>query len=375
MPVLLHIVDSCALMAGIVLLFGYVQRHMPSRLLRSIVSGILFGLGAMLSMNEPLVVVPGAIFDDRCLFIGFAGAFVGPSGAVAALAVGAATRLLIDTTPAAIIGVLSMAGAAAAGLIWSRWRVTNMKPWMCHLLLGSMISVPLLLIVFVPLPENESPSLTLVIASLTLNNVAGSLLLGGILTQERRRAKLERVSQKNAETDPLTGLLNRRTFETLFSVAEATPGPGTGLLLIDIDHFKAINDRHGHLVGDRALQAVASLMIKSVRGCDSVVRYGGEEFVIILPGVREEDVRSMADRLCASLRTLLEVGDRRLYITASVGGAHAEPGKTTLSELLQRADESLYSAKTSGRDRAVCLPRHCGGPSNLADHELDAART
>ncbi|AZB64570.1 GGDEF domain-containing protein [Cereibacter sphaeroides] len=359
MPVFLHIIDSCALMAGIALIFSYIQRNLTSRLIRSIASGFLFGLGAMISIHEPFVVATGVRFDARSLFIGFAGAFAGPVGAVAALAVGAATRLLIDFTQSAMIGVLSMAGAAAAGLIWSTRRdFKNMQPWKSHLLLGLMISISLILIVFAPLPGDDPPSVALIIASLTLNNVAGSMLLGGILVQEKRRAERERAAQKNAETDPLTGLLNRRAFDKIFSMAAATPGsPGTGLLLVDIDHFKKINDTHGHPVGDRALQALAALLTRSVRDRDCVVRFGGEEFAIVLPGVREEDVCAMADRLCASLRTFLDLGDQRLYITASVGGAHAELGKISLSELLERADESLYLAKTNGRDRAVCLPQ------------------
>jgi len=170
----------------------------------------------------------------------------------------------------------------------------------------------------------------------------------------RHRAELAHL----ARHDPLTGLGNRRSLQEDLAVLHARSqryGRGYALAMCDIDRFKAYNDTHGHQAGDRALRAVAATIAQEIRGGDSVYRYGGEEFLLILPEqtldtalVAVERVRSAVQRL-AIPQPAAEPGDR---LTLSAGIAAYDPGEApTAEELLQRADAALYRAKAAGRNQ------------------------
>lgn len=153
-------------------------------------------------------------------------------------------------------------------------------------------------------------------------------------------------------TDPLTGVSNRRaldeTLESMFAMLHRYEQP-FGLLLLDIDHFKQINDEQGHLYGDRMLKSVARLMDENVRDTDIVARYGGEEFVIVMPQTTLEGASSFADRLRQRI-------EEQLPLTVSAGVAQAGEGDNPQT-LLARADAALYGAKAAGRNR---IYRHTG---------------
>jgi diguanylate cyclase (GGDEF)-like protein len=157
-----------------------------------------------------------------------------------------------------------------------------------------------------------------------------------------------------ATTDGLTGQLNRTSFENLFaSVVRAAWRRGESLaaLLIDIDHFKTINDSWGHLVGDQALRHVAEKLAASIRASDLLFRWGGEEFLLLLPGCDDEAGKRLAQDLQAALRCQpLLAGGSLIAITISIGITLLRPGDGP-EELLARADQALYQAKASGRDR------------------------
>lgn len=170
---------------------------------------------------------------------------------------------------------------------------------------------------------------------------------------EQEREGLLRAVRHLAETDHLTGLSNRRTFDILASDA-ATRGEGLAVILCDIDHFKAINDRHGHPVGDRVLQAVAERLRAAMRGSDTVFRYGGEEFAVLVVGNDHIAARRVADRLRESVSDTPIVADgTALAVTLSAGVACLPAGApdTALSVLVDRADRALYRAKREGRNR------------------------
>ncbi len=153
-------------------------------------------------------------------------------------------------------------------------------------------------------------------------------------------------------TDPLTGVSNRRALDdTLVSqFAMATRYESKfSLVIYDIDHFKRVNDQQGHLQGDRILQNVARLLDESVRETDIVVRYGGEEFVVVMPETNLEGACVFGERMRAKI-------EEELPVTVSGGVAAALDGDTAES-LLARADAALYSAKTAGRN---CIFRHDG---------------
>jgi diguanylate cyclase (GGDEF)-like protein len=173
-----------------------------------------------------------------------------------------------------------------------------------------------------------------------------------------RLVLLVEESQRLATTDGLTGLINRRAFvhELKREVERAArQGTATSLLLLDLDHFKAINDTHGHGAGDTVLVAVARTLQRESRIYDLVGRWGGEEFIVALPGTDEDRALIVAERLreaIANLKVTNNLGEVML-LTASIGAAQLEPAAESLDQLVDRADRAMYRAKVGGRNR-VC---------------------
>lgn len=166
--------------------------------------------------------------------------------------------------------------------------------------------------------------------------------------------RIRRQWELAASTDYLTGLANRRTIAALGAqrlARAARDGGGFALALIDIDHFKAINDRHGHEAGDLALQQVARLLQAAAGAGDLAGRQGGEEFVVLLAAADAAQALAAAQRLREAVRAQpLQLGAAPVAITVSVGVALAQ-GEGSLDDLLRRADAALYQAKAAGRDR------------------------
>jgi diguanylate cyclase (GGDEF)-like protein len=158
--------------------------------------------------------------------------------------------------------------------------------------------------------------------------------------------------RRETTTDTLTGLLNRRGLDEALAMLQADESP-VALMVLDVDHFKAINDRYGHTAGDRALQALATLMSEGSRSGDTLARSGGEEFVILMPGASLAAAVSAAERLRQRLAAQPAPGAIGSPITASVGVARYPDHGATLDAVLQRADQALYYAKNHGRN-TVC---------------------
>ena len=171
------------------------------------------------------------------------------------------------------------------------------------------------------------------------------------------RTTLDR-SLELAVTDPLTGLNNRRFLDHQLSLAMARHikgGPGLSLLMLDIDFFKRINDSYGHDAGDDVLKEFARRMALNVRAIDMACRYGGEEFVVLMPETGEQDALHIAERVrtqVAEVPFALPSG-RRLHVTVSVGVATSQGVGDTPEALVRRADEAVYEAKQSGRNKVV----------------------
>ena len=161
-------------------------------------------------------------------------------------------------------------------------------------------------------------------------------------------------------TDPLTGLGNRRNFRRILNReidVVARSGESALLLMLDIDHFKGVNDTHGHQAGDQVLQAVGKCLASCVRPMDTVARYGGEEFAVILPSCQTSFGWVVAERIRASVQALsVSVAPLlNLKVTISIGGAYApEWVRSTTALWTERADNQLYKAKSEGRNR-VCI--------------------
>jgi photoactive yellow protein len=179
---------------------------------------------------------------------------------------------------------------------------------------------------------------------------------------ERAMAQALTEAQDQAIRDPLTGLFNRRYIETVLpgelSRVQRHQVP-LSLLIVDVDHFKLVNDRFGHPVGDRVLLRLAGVMQRMRRVSDTCARLGGEEFCIVLPHVPSAAARAAAERLHRVIRALRFEEEAELRVTVSIGVAttpatlHAGDFEGQMRELLQRADDALYEAKRTGRDRTV----------------------
>lgn len=178
-----------------------------------------------------------------------------------------------------------------------------------------------------------------------------------------------------ATHDPLTGILNRaETFRILQrelarAVRHRAP---LSVLLVDLDRFKAVNDNHGHLVGDAALREATLRMTAAVRVYDAIGRYGGEEFLVVLPGCDRRSALAVAERHRRAIeREPLRVPDGRLPLTVSIGAATAEDAaQASASALFRAADAAMYRAKKLGRNRVV----HASELEDAGAASVDAAR-
>jgi len=162
-----------------------------------------------------------------------------------------------------------------------------------------------------------------------------------------------------ASSDPLTGVPNRRHFEECSAqiiAAREANGRAVAVLMVDVDHFKKINDTYGHPVGDEVLKVVAKRCRDALRERDLFARFGGEEFIALLAASAVDEIPAAAERLRSAVAAEpILVGSERVAVSVSVGGAIGEalPGgdQRLLEALIARADEALYDAKTSGRNR------------------------
>jgi two-component system cell cycle response regulator len=186
-----------------------------------------------------------------------------------------------------------------------------------------------------------------------------------VRTQIRKRRFAERLranvaqSMELAVTDALTGLYNRRYMEshlgTLVNYA-AHRGKAISLLVIDIDFFKAVNDTHGHDVGDQVLKEFSRRIRKNIRGIDMACRLGGEEFVLVMPETNMAEAYVIGERLRMAISgqdfSVADIAES-LTITVSIGIAALEGAEDSADALLKRADKALYRAKRDGRNRVV----------------------
>jgi diguanylate cyclase (GGDEF)-like protein len=183
----------------------------------------------------------------------------------------------------------------------------------------------------------------------------------GFLVLHKDRA--EESARRLAATDPLTGTFNRRTFLELAEkeIARSRRADSAlSLVLLDLDHFKRINDQHGHIVGDSVLIKFTRIVQTCLRREDLLVRYGGEEFCVLLPDVALDGAVALAERIRVSVeRTSFGPGANPVKVTVSAGVARlGREDSDDIAHLLKRADEAMYGAKAAGRNQVMAYPEN-----------------
>lgn len=206
-----------------------------------------------------------------------------------------------------------------------------------------------------------------VFTAIAVPSVVAPLVSSAVLSLAYRLIAAQAALELAVRTDQLTGIGNRRAFFDLADRELARFGRGGqafSVLIVDIDHFKALNDRHGHGAGDEALIAIAALCMSLLRRSDLFCRWGGEEFIALLPDTGLGDAVTAAEKLRTAFAGLPLASGHRL--TCSIGAATSTAGQHKLDEIIREADRQLYLAKGQGRDRT--MPQ----PSGLPTHPLEA---
>ncbi|CUX10374.1 GGDEF domain-containing protein [Agrobacterium fabrum] len=265
---------------------------------------------------------------------------------VAMLAIGVALQVAGNNAFRAALfnGCAALAYLGGACVLFARWRK---EPLLSRLALGAITGVSglisLAVMKSVLFPGYASINLVTAFFFIIMLNFAISLFVM-MLVAERSERKLLVL----ANTDPLTGVKNRRFF---FQTMPAAPDPADAAMLLDIDHFKSINDRFGHAVGDSVLQEVARRIGGSIRGGDVLARYGGEEFIIFLPGAGVDKACMIGERIRDAVAiNEVDCGGLRVGVTISIGVATTGDMRCDLQMLAEKADRALYRAKTEGRN-------------------------
>lgn len=349
--------QSLGVMAMCALAFGILQQRMADSVARAVLLGTVFGCGAIVSMLEPIRLGEG-IVDARTIFVGFAAVFGGLPAAGVSAAIAMAYRGWLGGQGAPI-GILGIAIVAVMGLVWRRYRTVDRvgaAPIGTFAAFGFLSSFHLLLILTLPVSD---PIGRLISAWLLMTPiyVTGSVVMGMMMQREHNLILREQALEKEALTDPLTGLANRRAFDALLE-RETTAGGnqehGPSLLMVDADHFKQVNDTFGHEKGDLALQRISEVLCSMVREGDTVSRYGGEEFCLLLPQTSKADALIIAERIREALAgKRVTLGERSLHLTVSIGVASAPASGRQAAELFSAADRALYRAKRLGRNRVL----------------------
>jgi diguanylate cyclase (GGDEF)-like protein len=269
-------------------------------------------------------------------------------------------RLIPDLMPTSVgyVGVIVV--GSALFLVWSpRWHVA----WLATAMLLSVVQL-----VTAPAGVVGAAAAQLLVAAAasavsTIGQPLAYYRVQRMLEQQFELRSLSRVAQRqeraveelnrelmhSARLDTVTGIGNRRALdEAMLAMA----GTRLAAVLLDLDHFKSFNDRNGHLAGDEALSRLGGILRDAVRRQDLVFRYGGEEFLILLPGSDREDASKLAERVRGAVQEDAQVGPWGLTVSAGVAVADRFSASNPLG-LLRRADAALYQAKRTGRNRVV----------------------
>lgn len=286
------------------------------------------------------------------------GFMLGYSGVVVALTAysllpvpGAQAFLRGLINPLLALGMLSaLAASVVAAIRGSRYALLFLAGWTPLLLINVLGSVPL--------PEWTPPWVFGNATAMGAGAFEALVLAFGLARRSAVMRREHTQARRLADIDPLTGVFNRRAWARRFvELQERTRsrGESLSLLFLDLDRFKDINDRFGHDAGDRALQTMAAVMREELRDVDEIGRYGGEEFVVALPGVGARRAMQIAERIRGRLQQLASATAGGGLPTVSIGVASTQGGQD-IDALIRRADQAMYVAKKHGRNRSVLDP-------------------
>ena len=349
------------MLALVSITYGFMARTVSSVLSREIAVGLTFGIGAISAMADPIVMQEGVFIDARGVILTLAGPFGGVAAAAISATCAIAYRLWLGGAGAPI-GCMTILVATVVGVAFARFVPLNRGAYTVRQLVvlsafGSLHGFSVLLVLaFIPVP-----GLVGSLVPLCVLNSIGIVVLGSFLSAEGRRRHATRRLEKEAATDALTGLPNRRAFDAAAAAlvgTARTTGRSVALLMIDLDHFKQVNDRWGHDAGDRVLCNAAKVITSAIRGEDLAARYGGEEIAVLLPDTMEQDALAIAERIRTAVQTDAipwRVGVAG--ITVSIGIAAARGEEIDIHNLFEEADRALYDAKRSGRNRCAIAMR------------------
>ena len=256
-----------------------------------------------------------------------------------------------------LLYVIAMPGASPTAFVW-----VYLGPVLCYLLLGrvggSLLSIPFgLMAVGVYLYKYDVSMDARGLIDLANPLACGVLIILFIYIYEGRRAAAYEQLQRLARTDALTGVANRGSFEhsLIQSIHEADRSNSPLVLVIlDIDHFKLVNDRWGHEAGDKALQHICAVLNKRLRASDTLGRLGGEEFAVILRNTDRAHAEPLVEQLRQQIcRAPLQYGKQSIELSATFGMAEWPMDGRTIDELYRCVDQRLYSGKNRGRNQVV----------------------
>lgn len=343
-------VEGASLIFALVLMVSLFLRKNRSARFKSLLMGGLFSFAVFITMADPIDMGSYGVYDLRALFIAGAAALIGPISGIVTAVVGLLLRWSIGG-PGMVPGFVSIVCALLGGFVW--WFVMRKKVlnrFAQPLVLGVLISTHVFGIFAFPSDMWLTLAANIVPIYLIVNTVGAALMIyligGEVSFLSEAEATLDR-----ANTDHLTGILNRRGLEKEYPDAPEDAGyRGRALLYFDIDFFKAVNDTHGHAVGDDALLYISKRVSQNIRPNDVFARIGGDEFIVVLDDIEQSE----AERIAQRCRSVVEDGPFAidsvvLPITISVGGVWVVAA-SPLDLMLEAADSALYKAKEAGRN-------------------------
>ena len=346
--------ENIGLLAFLAVLYGLVPRLLLG-ISKGPFVGLLCGAGATLSILHPIHVSGGFIIDERATMILLSGLFGGPTSILIAVLIASAVRVVMGGA-GTVPGLAMIVCAGVLSLVAYRLLRHGSKPITFRSLGLLALLSPLTGLGAVLLPHNALMIyLTSVAVPLNIAQVVGVLFLGTIMMQEDQRVAFEAKVKRQAVTDALSDLPNRRAFYARL-IEEWQRNDRYDVpfcvLMLDIDRFKAINDRFGHKVGDAVIAHLGQVLKESCRTSDLPARLGGEEFAVLLPHTVPESAALLAERIRHKIDAdrSLHAGEAAHY-TVSIGVSSSNDFPVSPDELVSAADAALYESKSKGRNR------------------------